>query len=229
MQIDRPIKLSSNKHPRDPDDDNMQPGRAQAGSTSKNISFAWAEFSDVVGQCNQVKCHHCKHTMSKSNATDMKKHLLFGPRCKYLESSQAKQCKNSEVVALLAKQLKQQSILDHVDSSKTSIAQAQTITQLMMDVIIQCSLPHSIVDNAIFRAWVGELRPSYLSQLPSRYQVSGQLLDKEYAVTRAEVLAQLKKADKITMTSDSWSLTQVCIQQHYETDDQAVLQVSHMD
>lgn len=194
---------------------------------AKKQTRAWREFTRDTkqlsnGKCTHSHCNHCGERMSHCNVSTMGKHLKSACK-KYLLSTQAEECTDKGVIEAL-KQHQQilraaswnptasvrpvgQQPITSFAGDRTSTALQESITSALMDVIIQCSLPHSLVENKYFGRLLKLLRSSY--DLPSRWQVSNTLLNEKFDAISAEVTQVLDGAGFLTLTMDGWSLTQV--------------------
>ena len=102
-----------------------------------------------------------------------------------------------------------------------SVARQKRLTALLLRMIVRDFQPFSIVEDAGFREFVHALDPTYV--LPTRHQLSKELLVGKYQQALDEVKQVLCSAKAVSLTTDSW--TSICTENyiavtaHYVTED----------
>ena len=77
------------------------------------------------------------------------------------------------------------------------------INAALVDLIVDCGLPISIVENEAFHKFANVMHPKY--KLPRRSQIIGDMLPKLRDQTRERVLKELSRAQKVALTMDIWT------------------------
>ena len=77
------------------------------------------------------------------------------------------------------------------------------INAVLLDVIVDCGLPISIVEREAFRKFVATMHPKY--KLPCRSQITSSMLPALRDQTREHVRSELSKAQKVALTMDIWT------------------------
>ena len=98
-----------------------------------------------------------------------------------------------------------QPILQAQCFDKLSPAQHDEMTADLANVIFATNLAHSWVEHPAVKAFFARWKPAFT--LPSRYTISGRLLDAAYNATLERVHRFLQSSPYLTLTSDGWSLT----------------------
>ncbi|XP_060782296.1 uncharacterized protein LOC132889619 [Neoarius graeffei] len=86
------------------------------------------------------------------------------------------------------------------------------ITSTVCKYIVKSPRPYHTVEDPYFRAMVHELNPAY--QLPNRHDVSERLIPAMYVAALGSLKEDLKNADCVSLTGDSWSSR---VTDHYMT------------
>ena len=91
-----------------------------------------------------------------------------------------------------------------------SVARQKRITALLFSMIVRDFQPFSIVEDAGFRALLHGLDPTYV--IPTRHQLSRQLLVSKYQQAVDDVKRELSTAEAVSLTTDSW--TSICTENY---------------
>ena len=81
------------------------------------------------------------------------------------------------------------------------------LTDTLVSFVAGDLLPLSLVESKRFRKLMDKADPRY--QLPSRKHLTSKLLPAKITKTQADLMARLKKADKVCATIDLWSSMQM--------------------
>jgi hypothetical protein len=105
--------------------------------------------------------------------------------------------------------LKQSSMASYVTSQgdthygQSNPRQRSLTKSLILNVIVQCNLPVSLVDNPHFRAFLAELDPKFTP--PCRQTVTYTILPQLLESQKAKVRAVINSSSDISLTADIWT------------------------
>ena len=77
------------------------------------------------------------------------------------------------------------------------------VTEKLTIMLAKLMLPFSLVDEKVFHDFVGELDPRY--KPPSRKYMSDTAIPAKYNDVKSKVIADLKEAKYVSLTTDAWS------------------------
>lgn len=84
-----------------------------------------------------------------------------------------------------------------------SKVESEKLNSAFAKAVYSSNLPLSFTDNNYWQLFFKQIRPSY--KVPSRYDLSNSLLDKEYEEVTRFVDEKIKNADFVTVITDGWS------------------------
>ncbi|XP_056022020.1 E3 SUMO-protein ligase ZBED1-like [Ostrea edulis] len=214
-------------------------------------SAVWDSFGLPVYEKNGVRttdkskviCKVCDIQLKyNGNTTNMMKHLsrhhpsaMLSPTCGGTKSTNIKKENDTDLPrASSSGQLLLTDLKKHTKYSSDS-TRAKALNRKVGVFIAKDLRPLSIVDNKHFREFVTELDPRY--SLPTRKHFSDKIIPQLYCETKEKVLNDIKKADSIALTTDSWTSrmcqSYVTITVHFMLSDwdmqSYVLQTRHLD
>lgn len=183
------------------------------------MGWVWDEFQDVAEPsgkpAKQHKCLHCKKTMSKLNGHRVKLHLLNTDVCSFLSSETARKHKSLEVISILSVSNPQPVAASTSGPNKRKIThhfgsvskpQQQHLLMLFATMMYNTNIPFWWVEQPSVKAFFNALNPGF--KLPTRKQLSNQLLLAVYSLLALSVKATIRKAPYVTLLSDGWSRRQ---------------------
>lgn len=185
-------------------------------------SHVWKHFnvcdSPTSGKKQQAFCKYCDASHGFLNATRLTKHLWSCKKCpqevkeRYGFPSENKQPRISSaassseyqstgISAASVSVVKSASLSSFVDIITPEMQ--QKIDEALARAVYATNTPFSLAENEHWLAAFKMLRPSY--NPPSRYILSGRLLDAEYELAKTDVQDTVMKATCLTVLTDGWT------------------------
>ncbi|XP_064475346.1 uncharacterized protein LOC135389209 [Ornithodoros turicata] len=175
------------------------------------------ERSSKPGKKDTASCKYCSASYVFPNATRLTRHILACLKCPQdirdrvrvrrddcpdvrkaqctPEVSPTPSCSSSLVPT------RKSAMTPFVD--RMSPTDQQRIDAALAKALYSSNTPFAVVENEYWRELFNLVRPSY--PLPSRYLLSGPLLDAEFQRARIHVEELLKSASYLTLLTDGWT------------------------
>lgn len=189
------------------------PFRPGAGRKKTAVSKLFKEVTSKTGKLARVKCTFCSYELSKSG-TRMTKHIVSCKKCpdevkvKYITSSVSPSATASIASSVGNKRgikaiptTSQPHLKSFIDN--ISPEDIEKANELLARAIYASGSSLRIVENRFWLEYISFLRPAY--KVPTRYEISGPLLNKEYEAVSALVNEQIAVAESVAIMCDGWT------------------------